>query len=289
MKILSTTLFISLFLSGCAGVKFYNEKVIASHTNSNSSKTLTETGIPFYPPKPYLLITKTGAKEKPVEATVIYLPNMHEPIYAVPRSGFGSATMNMGFSNGILTTFGQATDPKITELITSLAGVPGLLANAAKTRAETTNIRNQSSDAPTLSKKIGEIASSLTKLKTHPGYSTAFNALNTGKIDQVEAGLQKDSADLVNPFIPKVDISEQLKKLEGYAKALDDITPSPIAPQGEAANAWNQLNTTNGALKKLISDEKPKPESEPVAVLYEIIIEDGKTKLKEVGIETIKQ
>ena len=50
-----------LALNGCARVAFYKDKDLKGG----------ETGVKFYTPKPYLLIARTGAKDKPVDVSVI--------------------------------------------------------------------------------------------------------------------------------------------------------------------------------------------------------------------------
>lgn len=265
-------------LYGCAGTKFYKEEA----GSGNSDKTLKETGIPFYPPKPYLLIARTGEKDKPVSASIIYLPDTSKPLYAVPKSGIGSANLTLGFSNGILTSFGQQTDPKITELITSFAGVPGLLANAAKTRAETSNLREQSADRPGLATKVKGIADSLTTLKAARGYSAAFDTSDQQKIVNAIKDLTDLSGDINNP---DKELAPLIVSLESKSKSLSSIKPSDTPPQGDAANVWNQLKTIQSKLQELVIKEKPKSEPEPVVELYEIVITDGKTALKAATVE----
>ena len=75
---------LAMLLSGCAGFVFYTDSKLSAGN---------EIGIPLYPPKPYLLVANTGAKDKPTEISVIYIPDLARPIYAVPKGGFGSANL----------------------------------------------------------------------------------------------------------------------------------------------------------------------------------------------------
>lgn len=120
---------VAMTLSGCAGFTFYSDPDLQR-----------KTGIPVYAPKPYLLVV-TGQKEKPVDATVVYMNDPKPLIYAEPRSGWGSADLSLALSNGVLTAFGQKTDPQVKELITSLGGLLTAGATAAKTMAEADQIR----------------------------------------------------------------------------------------------------------------------------------------------------
>ena len=103
----------AIALSGCAGLQFYSDQNLQTQ----------ETGVKFYYPKPYLLVSRTGAKDNPVQVSVIYLPDQSKPIYAKLKSGYGSADLSLAFQNGILTNIGQKTDTKIPETIAALAGM----------------------------------------------------------------------------------------------------------------------------------------------------------------------
>jgi hypothetical protein len=92
----------------------------------------TQTGIPIFATKPYLLVVETGSTEKPIEVTVVHLRDAERVIYADPRSGFGSSNLTLTLTNGQLTTFGQQTDPKIPELIDSISGFITARADAAR-------------------------------------------------------------------------------------------------------------------------------------------------------------
>ena len=96
---------VALALGGCAGMTF--------HTPDGA-----ETGIKFYTAKPYLLVSGSG------EAKVIYLPDLKNPIYAKPRAGMGMANYTLSLNEGgMMTSFNQQTDPKISELVTAVGGL----------------------------------------------------------------------------------------------------------------------------------------------------------------------
>ena len=65
----------SIALSGCGHLSFTN-------------KDGTETGAKYYTPKPYLLVSQTGAKDKPIEVQVVFLPDLSSPTYVKPISGW---------------------------------------------------------------------------------------------------------------------------------------------------------------------------------------------------------
>ncbi len=100
-------------LSGCARLAFYSDPKLEG----------PETGVKFYYSKPYLLVARTENKDKPVEVSIQYLPDLSKPVYAKLKSGYGSADLSLAFKDGILTNIGQKTDTKIPETISALSGM----------------------------------------------------------------------------------------------------------------------------------------------------------------------
>ena len=110
-----------LLISGCAGVEFYSDEGLTHRT-----------GIKYYTAKPYLLVANTGAKDKPVEVSIVYIPDLSHPTYAKPVSGLGTSDLSLSFNNGMLASVGEKTDSKIPELITALGSFVSNAASAAK-------------------------------------------------------------------------------------------------------------------------------------------------------------
>ncbi len=102
---------------GCAGVRVYSDPALRN-----------ETGVKVYAPKPYLLVARTGAKDSPVELSVVYLPDAKDVLYVKQQRGWGSNDLNLKFRDGMLTEFGTKTDSKVPE---SLEAAGSLLSAAA--------------------------------------------------------------------------------------------------------------------------------------------------------------
>ena len=64
-----------------------------------------------------------NADNTQVQVSIVYLPDLQNPVYAKLRSGYGSANLSLAFQSGMLTSVGQTTDTKIPETITALAGM----------------------------------------------------------------------------------------------------------------------------------------------------------------------
>jgi hypothetical protein len=120
---------LALVFTGCAHISF--------HDPANPSPNV---GFEYYKPKFYLLVTqeKDGTK-----ASVVTLPDLTQPRYALLHPGYGSITLALTQSNGVLTTVGQTVDTKITETITALSGLATAVAKnptqAAKQGSHTSN------------------------------------------------------------------------------------------------------------------------------------------------------
>jgi hypothetical protein len=123
-KLLSILILSAFLLSGCAGVKLYHDESFTKRT-----------GLKFYYPKPYLLVERNGAKDVPLKTTLIFLPDLTDPVYAKVTKGLGSNAFSIALTNGALSAYGVTTDSKIPETITAagglLTGAGGLLGGIA--------------------------------------------------------------------------------------------------------------------------------------------------------------
>ncbi len=95
-----------LFLSGCAHLDF---------TDFTDGKG----GVTYYDPKPYLFVSTN--KDCVTTAIVIVLPEKKKTVTF--HTGFGSADLTVGLSNGMFTSVGQKTDTKIPETIGSITSL----------------------------------------------------------------------------------------------------------------------------------------------------------------------
>jgi hypothetical protein len=105
--------FAAVMVGGCARFEIYD----------NAALTGNETGIKFYTPKPYVLVGRVGGTSKPVEVSIVYLPDLSKPYYAKARSGWGSSNLTMKLSDGRITEFGQQVDSGGAATISSIASL----------------------------------------------------------------------------------------------------------------------------------------------------------------------
>jgi hypothetical protein len=112
----------ALAAAGCARFEIYDD----------SSMKGPETGFRYYTTKPYLLVVQTKKADKPLEASIVFLPDLSKPQYARTRTGIGSNKLSMNFTNSVLTSFNQETDAKVPEMLTSVGGLVKILSEMKK-------------------------------------------------------------------------------------------------------------------------------------------------------------
>ena len=107
--------------AACAGVRVYSDPALTH-----------ETGVKVFAPKPYLLVARTGAKNNPVQLSIVYLPDTADVSYIRQKRGWGSNDLGIGIQNGMLVQLGSKSDARVAESTEALAG---LLTAAAKVYA----------------------------------------------------------------------------------------------------------------------------------------------------------
>lgn len=271
----SAAILTMLSLAACASVTTYTDPTLK-----------TKTGILYYPPKPYLLVTRTGAKDKPNDVQVTYLPDLSKPRYVVMHGGYGSSKMGLTFSNGVLVSANQESDPKITEAITALAGVPGALANAAKTRAETDKLREEAGDMPKAAAIARTVSADLTAIAADPLARTSLTPTQLATVKKLPKLLDNAATALEAPGADEKSAEAALALLQQVKQMLTAIKPAG-EPGDSAKEFWNRLRTAEGNLDKAIDELKPKEKELPTLSLYEVIIDANGTKLREVPLSTL--
>jgi hypothetical protein len=121
--VIAATLAAAAAVSGCAGFEFRSDAML----------TGPEQGLKLYTPKPYVLVARQGGESKPVDVSIVYLPDLAHPYYAKARSGWGSSNLTMKVTDGMLTEFGQQVDSTAASTLTS---VGSLLTAAAGLRTK---------------------------------------------------------------------------------------------------------------------------------------------------------
>jgi hypothetical protein len=107
-------LWLTAFLTSCATVQFYKDEALTQ-----------KTGLRVHTAKPYILVAKTNAKDRPVEISVVFLPDLAHPVYVKQIPGFGSSELKVTMANGVLTSFGTSFDPAVAETLEALSSLVG--------------------------------------------------------------------------------------------------------------------------------------------------------------------
>lgn len=281
-----SALSISVLLCGCAGVDFYS---------TSGLKPGTETGIPIYASKPYLLVSRTGNKDKPTEVTIVHLSDQSKVIYAKPRSGFGSSNLTLSLANGQMTSFGQQVDTKIPEMITSLAGMVTARGGAAKAEAEAEKILSGlgTQQSAVLAADVGKRVVAIADEMLAKISNKSLNALFQDELAVVKSAAQalmgagNALQDLTNtPAVNK----QHLDVVKAQKEALEKKVPSPSGsstPRDAALQAVVAWEGKLGALFELAQPEKP---AQATFELYEIVQDanGGMTTLRRVDVPEVK-
>jgi hypothetical protein len=259
-----------LFLSGCARVDFYAGEGLNK-----------KTGLRYYIAKPYLLVTRTGAKDKPLDVSIVYLPNLEDPQYAVYHPGWGSHQFSISVSNGILTSYGQTADSKIPETVSALGSLASSAGGASKSIAEALQIfQKQALDRAALDEAAKQLEDIAKDLKNAMDTSDLpITTMQREKGLGLQADLQSLAARLKDPkaMIDLQNIVNRLTEL-GKDKRWDDL-------QLQGGPNDNKIQNFNGKVKTLqeqvtaITNKLIPPVPKAEFELYEIKQENGKTIL----------
>jgi len=276
---LITLLIVMAVVNGCAHMDFYTDKDLKQ-----------KTGIKYYISKPYLLITKTGNKDKPIEASLIYLPDQSQSFYAKPVSGWGTADLSIAFNNGMITSFGQKTDSKIPETIQAVGSlVPGI-GGSFKSIAEAISISQHgmvkqatpvdylgaSDELKTIAKKLRSDVVTAGERKIIPEETvTTGNRISD---------LINSAAILLHTTMPSATTVQQaISKLQDALKAWDDLKPSRPMTSDENNALMESIMAQQAKIETILEILSPK-KVEPVFELYEIDNKDTPGMLRRVKI-----
>jgi hypothetical protein len=255
-------------ITGCAGVKFYSDADLTQRT-----------GLKYYVAKPYLLVTRNGAKDTPLKVEVIQLPDLQNPNYAVYKPGWGTHEFALKVSNGILTEYNQKADSKGPETITALADLAskaGSGFSAAATGFQT--LQKQAADVPAA---IGAINLAVGNLQSASSALPDSSKVTKDAIDQAANSLKQIGDQLK---AGNNDQKTALKTIEDTIGAIriESAIPDADKIKGYLAGAKKQIQNAITAL----AEGNVRTPAEPVSTyeLYEIQAHNGETSLVPVKV-----
>jgi hypothetical protein len=122
--VLVTASLLATFAAACAGPKFY--KLDAAGKEH-------ETGIPIYPSRIFLVVSSSGARDKPANVTVVRVPDRsQEPILAREIRGWGSGELALDFEGGVLKSVGGKSDSQSADTVNALGSLVSSAADLEK-------------------------------------------------------------------------------------------------------------------------------------------------------------
>jgi hypothetical protein len=105
-------------LLSCASVEVFKDEALTQ-----------KAALRVYTAKPYLLVARTSAEDRPIEVSVIYLPDLARPLFIKPVRGLGSSDLKVTLANGMLTSYGVSTEAQLGD---TLKGLASLLSGGAE-------------------------------------------------------------------------------------------------------------------------------------------------------------
>ena len=253
-----------LFSTGCATVKFYEDDLLTK-----------ETGLQYHSPKPYLLVAKTGAKDKPVEVQVIYLPDLTKPRFAKYRPGLGTHEFTLNLSNGILTSYGQKADSKIPETIQAVGSLATSLASAAATGG----LVPQGLDFAERKKIASDLRAAAVAIDADVAAPAVANALTPNQTTEADNITDKLAAAAAISDDPSGDAKAAAKILrEDVVAKIGDIKVSAPGANANLVNYNGKIDSHQSDFGA-IADKLDPPPKTATFTLFEIVQANGKTTL----------
>jgi hypothetical protein len=266
MKSLFNLFILCILLHGCAGVKLYKDESFSKDK---------QTGLKFYYPKPYLLVERNSAKDVPLKTTIIYLPDITDPVYAKVIRGMGSNAFSLALANGSIASYGVTTDSKIPETIAAAGGVlTGWGSVLTGVAANTTADKDVQQSASV--KELKEVQALIDPVKVDLDKSLNFPSFITEaqKADWTSAKTEiqntKALIDQLNPTLAK-KIIESMNKVTEHLTGLQCKQDTPECKNFNArpAGLIDQITKAKEILEPKVNKNEPSFE------LYEILNEKG--------------
>ncbi len=195
---LALALIASLATTACVGVKFYKSD------KSGAIDTSTEVGLPFHESKPYLLVTRSGAKDGGVDSKIIYLPDLTTTYYAKPDPVLiGSSQFTLTLTDGRLAAFNGQVTADLPGLLADLVSPVKGLAEADAARAAGDLDRASAEQIRASLAKNGGGADGFVENKNTPGslLATSVNPCNATPPDPIPAHNRQLSDDQAKAII----------------------------------------------------------------------------------------
>lgn len=259
-RILFSISIAGLILAGCAGVKLYKDEAFTKRT-----------GLKFYYPKPYLLVEKNGAKDIPLKTTLLFLPDLSNPVYARVTKGLGSNAFSLALTNGALSSYGVTTDSKIPETITAagglLTGAGGLLTGIAALKPPASDVQQAASvkDLKEVQKIVDGTKTDISENSmVFPEFITSNQKENWASA-KAEITNTKKLVDALDPTLVK-------QIIESINKVLESLNAVSCKQETDQCKNFNgKIMSLVDQLAKAKEVLQPKETNQPSFELYEII------------------
>ncbi len=266
-----------LLLPGCAHVTFH-----PSQAGRDRPDTSIKTGVKYYNPKPYLMVSYTGNKDAPVKVDLINLPDLEHPVYALYHQGLGTHQFTVSLAaNGTLSSYGQTADSKIPELLTAIGSMGSSLATGLKTAGVVAQSAEEDQAKSLVIKAIGQLKIITADMdQGNPLVKTVYPSV-TNAIDALAQILYSMDS---GKFDQKDPLTKVLTTLQALNVADAQGTKEAVTINSALNIAKDALQSAIAALDKRVAGNAP---AKPDFRLFEIKSTHGVTTLVPVVMPTL--
>lgn len=239
------------------------------------------TGYVWYDPKPYLLVKRSAGKSKAIlESSVVILPDLSKPQYAVHQAGLGKGNLTVKTMNGVLTEFSTGSTDRIPDSI-------GKLSEKFKAFAEYELTAREARD--TLRKELAE-ARAATSSESEKGEVA----------EKLESELSSRMLSLDSQVVIPIDLASRLRP------AVNNVLQVPAQRQvtfGELYESYRGEESLQGLVNRYgrvffdrVRNQKPGAlwvprfsDGEKTSVLDDWALPDTDDEAKRAVIETVRK
>jgi hypothetical protein len=283
IKVLSGVLAFCSLAAACGTVAIYDHPTSRSYRHN--------VGLEVYPPRPYIMVTRTKAKDKPLEVSVVYLPDTSRPRFVHLQPGLiGSSKLNVSVNNGMVTSIGAESTSGVSELLTAYGGLATSLATAAMTERETDLLGLSEEQASDTSVQVMALQGITTDLADVLAGQPSILATNETRL--VEQLRRRLTAATVSLDASAANAAAVKRELEAINQEWDALPRLHADMTDAEKRVYRRLDALRAQLQNVINGLGPAAPAAPDFTLFEIVMAqeggDTVTSLREVSSAAVR-
>lgn len=274
LRVLAVLMAATTLCAACASIAFYD----------NEEMTGREVGLRVYTMRPYVMVSRTKAKDAPLRIEVVSLPDLANPRFVRVRPGIiGNSKLSLALSNGAITNIGMDSDSGVAGLLTAYGGLTSALAGAEKTREEAATIAAEREDRASLLSDDpidDEVVELIGLIRTDIQHVLSTSGLpllprEARRLTETSSSLQTIVNTRPSPSETRESLTEQISLWRRDVRAPNAVSGEDEKPTFEELQV---ILDALGAIASSLAPDRPPPDF----TLYEIDTLNGRTVFREV-------